>query len=136
MRSKMIKVLIGTPPLNGSDGVQSVTGDGVNNADPKNPVLSFPDTSEVVENGNLYYTEARVSNNASVQANTAKNSYPTADANKLATIEDNAEVNTINSIITGEPTGSDQVLNVVSLTQSEYDSGTPLSNTFYVITDV
>tara|TARA_Y100000361_G_scaffold59875_1_gene52470 strand:- start:1768 stop:2166 length:399 start_codon:yes stop_codon:yes gene_type:complete len=131
----MIKVLIGTPPLNGSDGVQSVTGDGVNNADPKNPVLSFPDTSEVVENGNLYYTEARVSNNASVQANTAKNSYPTADANKLATIEDNAEVNTINSIITGEPTGSDQVLNVVSLTQSEYDSGTPLSNTFYVITD-
>ncbi|MEE8327341.1 MAG: hypothetical protein V3R32_00920, partial [Nitrosomonadaceae bacterium] len=30
-----------------SSGVQSVTGDGVDNSDPANPVLSFPDASEV-----------------------------------------------------------------------------------------
>jgi len=30
-----------------SGGVQSVTGDGVDNTDPSNPVLSFPDASEV-----------------------------------------------------------------------------------------
>jgi hypothetical protein len=42
---------------------------------------------------NLYYTEARVSANTSVAANTAKNTYPTADANKLSGIEAGAEVN-------------------------------------------
>ena len=44
-----------------------------------------------------------------------------------------AEVNTIESITTGEPTGSDQVVNVVSLTQAEYDAGTPIATTFYII---
>ena len=51
----MIKVLTGTPALNGSSGVQSVTGDGVNNTDPKNPILSFPNTSEVSETTDKNY---------------------------------------------------------------------------------
>ena len=76
-----------------------------------------------------------VTNNTEVTANTAKNSYPSADATKLAGIEAGAEVNTINSKTTGEPTGSDVVLNVVSLTQAEYDANTPVSTTFYLITD-
>lgn len=42
-------------------------------------------------------------------------------------------VNTINSTVTGEPTGSDVILNVVSLTQAEYDAGTPVATTYYVI---
>ena len=32
-----------------------------------------------------------------------------------------------------EPTGSDQVFNVVSLTQAEYDAGAPVATTFYII---
>tara|TARA_R110000803_G_scaffold68944_2_gene131058 strand:+ start:112 stop:1836 length:1725 start_codon:yes stop_codon:yes gene_type:complete len=40
---------------------------------------------------------------------------------------------TVNSITTGEPTGSDQVINIVSLTQAEYDAGTPVATTFYII---
>ena len=32
------------------------------------------------------------------------------------------------------PTGSDLVLNAVSLTQAEYDAGTPVATTFYIIT--
>ena len=40
----------------------------------------------------------------------------------------------IDSVVTGEPTGSDVVLNVVSLTQAEYDAGTPVATTFYIIT--
>ncbi len=54
--------------------------------------------------------------------------------NVLATkkyVDDNA----VSSNTTGEPTGSDVVLNVVSLTQAEYDAGTPISTTFYLITD-
>ncbi len=41
----------------------------------------------------------------------------------------------VSSNTTGEPTGSDVVLNVVSLTQAEYDAGTPIATTFYLITD-
>jgi hypothetical protein len=42
---------------------------------------------------NLYYTDSRVSANTAVAANTAKNSYPSADATKLAGIETGAQVN-------------------------------------------
>ena len=45
----------------------------------------------------------------------------------------NEEENTINSIVAGEPTGADVVLNVVSLTQAEYDAGTPIAGTQYNI---
>ena len=41
----------------------------------------------------------------------------------------------VKSSTTGEPTGSDVVVNMVSLTQAEYDAGTPVATTFYVITD-
>ncbi len=46
----------------------------------------------------------------------------------------NEEQNTINTDTSGEPTGSDLILNVVSLTQTEYDAGTPVATTLYVIT--
>ncbi len=65
------------------------------------------DTGDIAESGNLYYTEARVSANSSVAANTAKisytdasavaantlkNTYPSGDATKLAGIETGADV--------------------------------------------
>tara|TARA_R110002167_G_scaffold50556_4_gene147241 strand:+ start:507 stop:1199 length:693 start_codon:yes stop_codon:yes gene_type:complete len=43
--------------------------------------------------------------------------------------------NTVQHSVTGEPTGSDPVLNMVSLTQAEYDAGTPIATTLYIITD-
>ena len=57
-----------------------------------------------------------------------------ANTTKLAGIEAGAEVNTINTALAGEPAGSDLVLNAVSLTQAEYDAGTPVATTFYIIT--
>ena len=56
------------------------------------------------------------------------------DKTKLDGIATGAEVNTINTALAGEPTGSDLVLNAVSLTQAEYDAGTPVATTFYIIT--
>jgi hypothetical protein len=41
----------------------------------------------------------------------------------------------VKSTVTGEPTGADRVINIVSLTQAEYDAGTPVATTFYIITD-
>jgi len=41
--------------------------------------------------------------------------------------------NVVFSKTAAEPTGSDQVFNVVSLTQAEYDAGTPVATTFYII---
>jgi|11BtaG_2_1085332.scaffolds.fasta_scaffold56410_2 hypothetical protein len=65
--------------------------------------------------------------------NSLKNSYPSSDASKLSGISAGAQVNTINSTTTGELTGSDVITNIVSLTQAEYDAGTPISTTLYII---
>lgn len=67
------------------------------------------------------------------EANT--NAYTDAEKTKLSGVATGAQANTINSATAGEPTGSDRVLNVVSLTQSEYDAGSPVATTFYIITD-
>ena len=74
-----------------------------------------------------------VAKQVEVNANNAKVSYPSADATKLSGIETGADVNTINSTLTGEPTGSDVVLNIVSLTQAEFNAGTKVATTFYAI---
>lgn len=58
-----------------------------------------------------------------------------AQVRSIINVEDGAEVNTINSVTTGEPTGSDAVLNVVSLTSAEFAAGTPVATTLYLITD-
>ena len=51
------------------------------------------DTDDIAEGTtNEYFTDARVEANSAVAANTAKNSYPSADASKLAGIEDSADV--------------------------------------------
>jgi len=84
-------------------------------------------------NAKVGYTEALVSANSDVVANTAKVSFDSASSTKLGGIEADAEVNTINSKTTSEPTGSDLVYNVVSLTQAEYDAGSPVATTFYLI---
>ena len=74
-----------------------------------------------------------IAKQTAIGLNTDKNSYPTSDATKLSGVATGAEVNTIDSSVTGEPTGSDVVLNVVSLTQAEYDAGTKIATTLYVI---
>ena len=47
---------------------------------------------------------------------------------------DNLPVNGVDSTTTGEPSGSDSITNIVSLTQAEYDAGTPVATTLYIIT--
>jgi hypothetical protein len=90
-------------------------------------------TDITTNNDKLGYTEALVSANTDVVANTAKISFDSASSTKLGGIDAGAEVNTINSTTISEPTGSDLVYNVVSLTQSEYDAGSPVATTFYII---
>jgi len=99
----------------------------------KNGITSAQSTAITANTSKVGYTEVAVSANTSVYANTLKNSYPSADANKLYGIEVGADVNTVNSSVTGEPTGSDVILNIVSLTQAEYDAGTKIATTFYII---
>ena len=45
-----------------------------------------------------------------------------------------ASFDAVTSVTTGEPSGSDSVINIVSLTQAEYDAGTPVATTLYIIT--
>ena len=65
---------------------------------------------------------------------TTNKAFTATEKTKLTGIAAGAEVNTINTLLAGEPAGSDLVLNAVSLTQAEYDAGTPVSTTFYIIT--
>lgn len=71
---------------------------------------------------------------SNLQVKPTEGAFVDGDKAKLDGIAAGAEVNTIDSTVTGEPSGSDQVLNVVSLTQAEYDAGTPVATTFYIIT--
>ena len=80
-----------------------------------------------------YATAAQGTLADSAQQPPSEGAFVDGDKTKLDGIATGAEVNTIDSVTAGEPTGSDQVLNVVSLTQAEYDAGTPVSTTFYII---
>ena len=110
---------------------QQSTDITTNNA--KVGITTQQSTDITTNNAKVGYTESLVSANTSVVANTAKISFDSASSTKLGAIEANAEVNTINSTTTSEPTGSDLVYNVVSLTQAEYDAGSPVATTFYLI---
>jgi len=57
-----VRVVIQKPVNSSGSGVQSVNGDGVNNADPLNPVLAFPNGTDVllVNEGVVTVTEAVV----------------------------------------------------------------------------
>ena len=72
--------------------------------------------------------DTEVSNNTDVAANTSK----------LSGIATGAEVNTINTTSTGEPSATSPVYNVVNISQVDYDAaivaGSTVSTTFYIIT--
>ena len=81
------------------------------------------DTDNISEGSNKYYTEARVSANTSVAANTLKNTYPSADATKvghitvtqavdLDTLESNVATN--NSKISFDSTSSTKLAGIES----------------------
>ena len=54
---------------------------------------------------------------------------------KYATVDaiNASNLNKVSTNLTGEPSGSDKLVNMISLTQAEYDAGTPISTTFYII---
>ena len=97
-----VKDYVDSTELNSVTSVNTQTGD---------VVLDTDDISEGTSN--LYYTEARVSANTSVAANTLKNTYPSADATKvghitvtqavdLDTLESNVATNNAKTGITAQ----------------------------------
>ena len=119
--------------IEASNGITSFQASSITANTLKTGITSTQAGNIILNNAKVGYTEALVSANTNVYANTLKNTYPSADATKLSGIEVGADVNTVNSSTTGEPTGSDVVLNIVSLTQAEYDAGTKIATTLYVI---
>lgn len=80
---------LGEPIGGGGGGVQSVTGDGVDNTDPINPVLSFPDADEVDDTTttNKFATQAQLDQIATNTSDIASKRDTTAQKNS---IEDDA----------------------------------------------
>ncbi len=105
-----VKDYVDSTELNSVTSVNTQTGDVV------------LDTDNIDEgSSNLYYTEARVSANTSVAANTLKNSYPSADATKLSGIESGADVTDTDNVTTA--------LNNISIQQhSDVSDATPQNN--------
>lgn len=87
----------------------------------QNAAANLPATTDDLPEGttNQYYTDARVSANANVVANTAKNSYPTADATKLAGIEEGAQANV--NADWNAASGDAQILNKPTLFSGDYN---------------
>lgn len=103
---------INSESLLGSGNIVISSGGAVDSVNGLTGVVVL-DTDEISEGtNNLYFTDSRVSNNADVTANTAKNSYPSADALKLADIEFGAQVNTVFNVngLTGNVTVQDTLV--------------------------
>ncbi len=94
--------------------------------------ISAQQATDITNNNNK--VGITTSERLAIVDNSAKISFDSVSSTKLNGIETGAEVNTIDSIVSGEPSGSDQVINVVSLSQTEYDNGTKVATTFYIIT--
>ena len=92
--------------------------------------------TEVSNNTAVALNTAKVSytDSAAVALNTAKVTYPSADSTKLSGIATGAEVNTIESILEVGMDNDAVVLNVVSVSQADYDLGTKIPTTLYIIT--
>jgi hypothetical protein len=74
-------------------------GGAVDSVNGQTGVVSL-DTDDIPEgNTNLYYTEQRVTDNASVVANTSKISFDTVSSTKLGTIEENADVTDSDNVV-------------------------------------
>lgn len=128
----------------GGSGVQSVTGDGVDNTDPENPTISYPTVSDI---GAAAATHTH--NASDINAGTlAAARIPNLSADKITsgTFAD-ARIPALSmSKITGLPAaldakvGSEQesgvgtlISNIIQVTQSEYDGLIPQAGTFYAI---
>ena len=93
-----------------------------------NEITLIQDNIEVLEES-LSILEVTVGDNGNAITLIKDN----IDELELAVTE--IESNKVNTVLTDEPSGSDKVANIVSLTQAEYDAGTPISTTFYIIKD-
>ena len=152
MADKKISDLTNNPSINGTEEIAEERGGSNyknNLADVKTYVKDGLNTSEVTEStdkkyvtdaekvviGNTSNTNTGDQDLSGLQPILSEGAFVDGDKTKLDGVETGAEVNTINSKTAGEPTGSDVILNTVSLTQAEYDAGTPIATTLYVITD-
>ncbi len=71
---------------------------------------------------------------SNITTNNAKISFDSTSSTKLAGIETGAEVNTIDSNTTGEGTGATQILNVISMSATDYAGSAQNATTLYIIT--
>ena len=135
MANNKVKIVVGFPANSGgatsSDNVSNDSGvSGANVTEALETLQQeIPNPNNLV---NQFTTDTQgVSGRFTVQTPLDTN---TSDAASVGYVLGKTN-NKVSSNTTGEPTGSDVVLNVVSLTQAEYDAGTPIATTFYLITD-
>jgi hypothetical protein len=122
------------PAQGGGSGVQSVTGDGVNNTDPDNPVLTFPTPAEIgayPDNNPDGFIDASGAPVQSVNGDTGTIVLDAGDVGAIPASEKGAAGGVVASNSTG---GSTNITTLWGGTQAEYDAiGSPSASTLYVI---
>ncbi len=94
--------------------------------------ISAQQATDITNNNNK--VGITTSERLAIVDNTAKISFDSASSTKLNGIETGAEVNTIDSATSGEGTGATQILNVISMSASDYAGSAQNSTTLYIIT--
>ena len=107
----------------------------INAIEIRDEIIAGENTANRVGSNLVEIADDLIAKQTAIGLNAVKNSYPGADATKLSNIATGAEVNTIDSSVTGEPAGSDVVLNIVTLTTAEFTAGTKKLTTLYGTTD-
>ena len=109
------------------------------------PIFKTINTESLIGPGDIVIpVDFKTINNLSIlgTGNIQLNSAALLKANNLSDLQDLAAAQAIlefdkkvSTDTNNEPPGSDKVVNMVSLTQAEYDAGTPVATTFYIIKD-
>jgi hypothetical protein len=119
-------------------GVESVNG--------KKGVVVLDGTEiELIGNGGVTVTQAiadldankvtDVTAGTNITIDKTVPNIPVFNVPSITTATQTALDGKVSNTTVGEPTGSDSLINAVSLTQAEFDAGTPVATTLYLITD-
>lgn len=110
----------------GSDGVQSVTGDGVDNTDPENPTISYPTPADIAA------APASHTHTASdvISGTLADARIPPLAISKTTGLQAALDAKVGSEQESGVGT---LISNIIQVTQAQYDGLTPQAGTFYAI---
>ena len=137
VRAKINTIITQVDALEAGGGGGSMSGSQIKTAYEGEPNTNAFTTAEQEKLALQSGTNTGDQDLSGLQVKPSEGAFADGDKTKLDTIGVGAEANTIDSSVSGEPTGSTQIPNVVTMSQAEYDAAvvaaTIVATTLYVI---